>query len=58
VICTGCVLIDIILLKVLLKDNEEKDNISGLSSSLSTFNEMEKQGIILRFFPASNVSTL
>jgi molybdopterin-containing oxidoreductase family iron-sulfur binding subunit len=29
-------------------DNERKDNISGLSSSLSTFNEMEKQGIILR----------
>jgi molybdopterin-containing oxidoreductase family iron-sulfur binding subunit len=26
-------------------DNERKDNISGLSSSLSTFNEMEKQGI-------------
>jgi molybdopterin-containing oxidoreductase family iron-sulfur binding subunit len=25
-------------------DNERKDNISGLSSSLSTFNEMEKQG--------------
>jgi molybdopterin-containing oxidoreductase family iron-sulfur binding subunit len=24
-------------------DNEEKKNIAGLSSSLSTFNEMEKQ---------------
>jgi molybdopterin-containing oxidoreductase family iron-sulfur binding subunit len=32
-------------------DNERKDNISGLSSSLSTFNEMEKQGIILRSQP-------
>jgi molybdopterin-containing oxidoreductase family iron-sulfur binding subunit len=29
-------------------DNERKDNISGLSSSLSTFNEMEKAGITLR----------
>jgi hypothetical protein len=42
VICTGCVLIDIILLKVLLKVMKEKDNIS-VSSSLSTFNEMERQ---------------
>jgi hypothetical protein len=42
VICTGCVLIDIILLKVLFYDNERKENIAGLSSSLSTFNEMEK----------------
>jgi molybdopterin-containing oxidoreductase family iron-sulfur binding subunit len=28
--------------------DEKRDNISGLSSSLSTFNEMEKQGITLR----------
>jgi molybdopterin-containing oxidoreductase family iron-sulfur binding subunit len=34
--------IDIILLKVLLRVIMRKDNISGLSSSLSTFNEMEK----------------
>jgi molybdopterin-containing oxidoreductase family iron-sulfur binding subunit len=31
-----------------LRGDKRKDNISGLSSSLSTFNEMEKQGIILR----------
>jgi hypothetical protein len=47
VICTGCVLIDIIL-KVLLGDNERKENIAGLEIH-STFNEMEKQEIILRF---------
>jgi molybdopterin-containing oxidoreductase family iron-sulfur binding subunit len=36
--------IDIILLKVHLGDNEKR-KYSGLSSSLSTFNEMEKQEI-------------
>jgi molybdopterin-containing oxidoreductase family iron-sulfur binding subunit len=30
-------------------DNERKENIAGLSSSLSTFNEMEKQVIIHKF---------
>ena len=41
-ICTGCVLIDIILLKNHLKDDiEKKDNISGLGSSLVRFGEME-----------------
>jgi molybdopterin-containing oxidoreductase family iron-sulfur binding subunit len=29
---------------------KEKENIAGLSSSLSTFNEMEKAGIIHSFF--------
>jgi hypothetical protein len=49
VICTGCVLIDIILLKVTFEgDNERKENIAGLSDS-STFNEMEKLEIILKF---------
>ncbi len=44
-ICTGCVLIDIILQKDTFEgDNERKANIAGLSSSLSRFNEMEKAG--------------
>jgi molybdopterin-containing oxidoreductase family iron-sulfur binding subunit len=43
VICTGCVLTDIILLKVHLKVITKEKEISGLSS-LSTFNEMEKAG--------------
>jgi molybdopterin-containing oxidoreductase family iron-sulfur binding subunit len=30
-------------------DNERKENIAGLSSSLSTFNEMEKRVIIHKF---------
>jgi hypothetical protein len=49
VICTGCVLIDIILESTFEGDNERKENIAGLSDSLSTFNEMEKQEIILKF---------
>jgi Fe-S-cluster-containing dehydrogenase component len=37
-------LIDIILLKVLLKETTRKKENAGLSDSLSTFNEMEKAG--------------
>ena len=45
-ICTGCVLIDIILLKILCRDDRKERNISGLGSSLSEFGEMENPQII------------
>jgi molybdopterin-containing oxidoreductase family iron-sulfur binding subunit len=44
VICTGCVLIDIILLSTFEGEITKEKKILLVSDSLSTFNEMEKAG--------------
>jgi hypothetical protein len=58
VICIGCVSIDTILSESTLKEITKEKKYCRFRDSLSTFNEMEKQEITLRFLSTSYVSAL